>query len=268
MRIWVTVPSATSSRSAVRSCTPSRSMTLPDGTGQPDDAVARAVVLLGHPLGLLGQRGDGEPDAAADLGADPLDAALLDEVLQAGPVAVVAVAEVALRRDDGLDDVDDPIRRDPAERLGQQRVGVVLAGVGHAQAAADVDVVAGDVTGEAVGERRHQADVVGQHVDVVVARPGHGDLELAGQVDVAVDRLGERLRPFGPRNGSGAGWAVTAFSPSTHSSQYDAVWGRKRATRSATSGSTTAWRSSGHGRAHDVAHDVAAGGQRGQQRAG
>ena len=58
-------------------------------------------------------------------------------------MAVVAVAEVALRRDDGLDDVDDVLGRHPAERLGQQRVGVVLAGVAHAEAAADVDVVAG-----------------------------------------------------------------------------------------------------------------------------
>ena len=43
---------------------------------------------------------------------------------------------------------------DPAERLGEQRVGVVLAGVAHAEPAADVDVVAGDVAGRAVGERR------------------------------------------------------------------------------------------------------------------
>ena len=87
--------------------------------------------------------------------------------------------------------------RDPPERLGQQRVGVLLAGVAHAQTAADVDVVARDRSRATAGQRRHQADVVGEHVDVVVARPGHGDLELAGQVGVAVDRLGRTLAPLG-----------------------------------------------------------------------
>ena len=56
-------------------------------------------------LGQGDRRRQREPDASLDLGAQPVDAALLDEVLEAGPVAVVAVAEVALGGDDRLDDV-------------------------------------------------------------------------------------------------------------------------------------------------------------------
>ena len=59
---------------------------------QPDDAVAGAVVLLGRPRRQVRRGVEREPDPAADLGADPLDAPSLDEVLEAGPVAVLAVA--------------------------------------------------------------------------------------------------------------------------------------------------------------------------------
>ena len=117
----------------------------------------------------------------------------------------------------------------------------------------------GQLTGRALGQRRHDADVVGVHVDAVVAGPGDADLELARQVGVAVDRLdvvdrgdgvgaGVRARPFGMRQ---PGSAVTAFSPSTHSSQYVSVRGRKRATISATTGSRTAWRA-GSGSGHAI----------------
>ena len=146
---------------------------------------------------------------AGQLFPHPLDAPGLDQILEAGAVTIPAVAEVALRRDHGLDHVDHVLGRHPAERLGEQRVGVLLAGVAHAEAAADVDVEPGHRTGQSVVERRHDADVVGEHVDVVVARPGDGDLELPRQVDVAVDRLGRTLATRGPRNGSGAGCAVT-----------------------------------------------------------
>ena len=105
-------------------------------------------------------------------------------------MAVRAVTEVPLRRDDGLDDVDHVLRAHPPERLGEERVRVLLAGVAHAEAATDVHVEPGHRTREPIGQDGHDADVVGQHVDVVVARPGHGDLELPRQVHVAVDRLG------------------------------------------------------------------------------
>ena len=118
--------------------------------GQPDDAVAGAVVVLGRPTAPARRAAAiVDADAAADLGADPLDAALLDEVLEAGAVAVVAVAAVALRVTTASTTSTTRSGATQPERHGQPRVGVVLAGVAHAHAAADVDVVAGDVAGRA-----------------------------------------------------------------------------------------------------------------------
>ena len=81
-------------------------------------------------------------------------------------------------------------------------------------------------------------------VDAVVAGPGDPDLELARQVGVAVHRLDSsigsrraRRLTLGPGRLGGDG-----LSPSTHSSQYDAVRGRNRATISATTGASTASR--------------------------
>ena len=48
---------------------------------------------------------------------------------------------------------------------------------------------AGQVASGAAGERREETDVVAVQVDAVVAGPGNGDLELAGQVGGAVDGL-------------------------------------------------------------------------------
>ena len=114
--------------------------------------------------------------------------------------------------------------------------------------AADVDVVAGDVAGEAVAQDRHEADVVGEHVDVVVARPRHADLELAGQVDVAVDRLGRALaaaRALGRQRRRRGGARPSRRRPTAPSTTRSAGGSGRRC--SATSGSSTAWRSSGHG---------------------
>src|SRR6185295_2829206 len=136
------------------------------------------------PRRLRGERDDLEADPPADLGADALDAEVLDRVLQPGPLAVLAVAVVALHGDDRLDEVDDPLRDDPAERHGETWVGVLLAGVAHAHAPADVDVVPGDRAGGDLAHRRDEGDVARQGVDAVVAGPGHRDLELPRQVDV------------------------------------------------------------------------------------
>ena len=90
-----------------------------------------------------------------------------------------------------------------------------------------------------------------EHVDAVVARPGHGDLELPGQVHVAVHRLGDRpVRPRDDAEGQGGAagarrsrpWRRRSTAPSTPT-----VRGRKRVTRSFSSGRSTAWRSSGQG---------------------
>ena len=79
---------------------------------------------------------------------------------------------------------------DVADRLGQVRKGVGVA-VRHAHAAADQHVVADD---PAVLDDGQQAEVLGVDVDAVVVRQRQAGLELARQVDLAVERLRLRWR--------------------------------------------------------------------------
>ncbi len=67
-----------------------------------------------------------QPGALLDLVAQPVDPALFEEVLQSGPVAVVAVAVVALGGDDRLDDVAEVGRRHPGD--GRASSGYVSSG--------------------------------------------------------------------------------------------------------------------------------------------
>jgi hypothetical protein len=111
------------------------------------------------------------------------------------PVATVAV--VSLHGDDGLHDLSEACGLAPAERGGQPGVGVVLPGVTHAQAATHQHHEALRPT----PLHGHDPDVVGEHVDAVVTRPGQADLELPGQVDVAVEGLLGGLRRGRRRHG-------------------------------------------------------------------
>ena len=166
-------------------------------------------------------------DAALDLGPEPVEAPLVDHVLQAGPVAVLAVAEVAVDGDDGLDDVGQVVGRGPHERRGQAGVGVVLPGVALAEAAADEH----DVAGDAVACDGHEADVVGVDVDAVVAGEGEPDLELAGQVGLAVERLdlghlgGDRLVAVDPQLVVGGALRLEAGRQRPGGGE-DAAWSR------------------------------------------
>ena len=145
----------------------------------PAEAVA---VVLEH---VLAYRREGEAAAAFDFGAEPVESAILDRVLEAGALAHFAIAEIALRGQHGLGDGEDLIRTDEAEGSGQQRVGFGIA-VAGAHAAADRDIEAGQ---DAVLDDRDEAEIVGEDVDIVVRRHGEGDLELAWQIGLAVQRL-------------------------------------------------------------------------------
>ena len=68
----------------------------------------RAVVLVGDPRQQRDEFAERFAEAALDLAAEPVDAPLVEEVLEPGPLAVLAVAEVALHGDDRLGDVDHP----------------------------------------------------------------------------------------------------------------------------------------------------------------
>ena len=126
------------SRSQMRPAT-MRSVRCQRPSSPCDPAEAVAVVDEGE----RPRRGEGEPGAAFDFGLEPVQAAIVDRVLQARALAHDAVAEVALRGDHGFGDGDDLVGRDEADHVGQARVGLRIA-VGRAHAAADGDVVAGD----------------------------------------------------------------------------------------------------------------------------
>ena len=189
-------------------------MPLSDPSAATGDVVP-AMVRADFPVGELDGRSERTARALFDLRAQPVDPALLEQVLEAGARPVVAVAVVALRGDDRLDDVADLARRHPSHGLREQRIGVVGPVVGHAHPAAGEHHVARQLAGRPLRERRHDADVVGVDVDAVVARPGDGDLELAWEVRRSVDRLHvvDRIEHVGPRFGRHGAFTVDPHLP-------------------------------------------------------
>ncbi len=117
--------------------------------------------------------------------AEFLDAPVVDDVFDAGPLAVGPVAVVAEQLDAPPRPRPPRRRRDIADRLGQVRKRVGVA-VRHAHAAADQHVVADDA---AVLDDGQQAEVLGVNVDAVVVRRRQAGFELARQIDLAVDRF-------------------------------------------------------------------------------
>ena len=95
------------------------------------------MVLVGDPRRELDRLAEPFAEAPFDLATEPLDAPLVDEVLEASPLAILTVAEVALDGDDRLGDVDHSLWSDPPQRRGEPRIGVVRAGVALSEAAAD-----------------------------------------------------------------------------------------------------------------------------------
>ena len=109
-------------------------------------------------------------EAATEQVLDPpshlVDAESLDDVLEARLLAIAAIAVVALEHDDRLQHLDQLIRLDIGEPRSEAGEGGGAL-VGSTQAATNGEREALD---PAVGHHRHDADVVGQHVDGVVAR--------------------------------------------------------------------------------------------------
>ena len=109
-------------------------------------------------------------------------------------LAVRAVAPVALHGDDGFGDRHRVGGRAEAHHVGGARISVRLA-MGHAHAAADRDVPAGDRAG--IVEDGDEAEIVREYVDVVRRRHRHHDLEFPRQIGLAVDRLDHLLLAAG-----------------------------------------------------------------------
>mmetsp|Transcript_55592 Transcript_55592/g.149919 ORF Transcript_55592/g.149919 Transcript_55592/m.149919 type:complete len:458 (-) Transcript_55592:1068-2441(-) len=120
-----------------------------------------------------------------DLLAVELSSVVLDGVLDAGVLAVGAVAEVARHGHDGLADVLRVLRLAEADDIGQPRVRLLVV-VGEAETATHRDVEAEQLV---VLDDRDEATAVREDVDVVARRDGDGDLVLARQVGHAVDGL-------------------------------------------------------------------------------
>ena len=108
-----------------------------------------------------------------------------DRVFQPRMLAVRTVAVVALHGHHLLRHVHRLLRRAESDHVAGAREGVRLA-MGHPHAAADDHVVADDPP---VLFDRNEAEIVGEHVHVVVRRQCNGDLEFARHVGAAVDRF-------------------------------------------------------------------------------
>ena len=91
---------------------------VPDAAGVDAQRQVPAAVIALDPAEAVAvvdererpRRREREAGAAFDLGLEPVQAAVVDGVLQARALAHVAVAEVALRGDHGLGDGDAPGR--------------------------------------------------------------------------------------------------------------------------------------------------------------
>ena len=127
-----------------------------------------------------------EADALLHFAAEPLDAAVLNRVLEAGVLAVGPVAEIALGGEDGGADLVHLVRGNEAEKISQTGEGLGVA-VAHAESAANGHVVSREFP---VFDDRDVTEVLGEDIDIVGGGDGEACLEFAREVGVAVHRLG------------------------------------------------------------------------------
>mmetsp|Transcript_61252 Transcript_61252/g.189801 ORF Transcript_61252/g.189801 Transcript_61252/m.189801 type:complete len:510 (-) Transcript_61252:992-2521(-) len=125
------------------------------------------------------------PQASLHLLPVPLGPVVLHGVLDARVLAVRAVAEVALHREDSLADVLGVRRLAEADDLREAGEGLLVV-VREPEAAAHGDVETLELAALNDGD---EPAAVCKDVDVVGGRYGHGDLELARQVGLAVQWL-------------------------------------------------------------------------------
>mmetsp|Transcript_17947 Transcript_17947/g.40146 ORF Transcript_17947/g.40146 Transcript_17947/m.40146 type:complete len:303 (+) Transcript_17947:1443-2351(+) len=150
-----------------------------------------------HPVEVfpLGQRGpwlDGLAVVLLDEAAEFVDAEGVNEVLQTGGGADLAVTVVALHRQDSLHGLKEVLLLDESQVIRRARERRLLAvGASHAAANDDVETFQGLPIGL---HDNHTADVVDVEVDAVVARDSECDLELLGKVGTAVQRLNRVAR--------------------------------------------------------------------------
>src|SRR5690606_6492982 len=123
--------------------------------------------------------------SARGLVEKPVVAEAVERVFEAGAMAILAIAEIALDAHHDFGELGGLRRGDEAERFGQTRIAVGAA-VELAHAAANADIKADQ---RAVIDNSDEAEILPEHVDVVDRRNGKPDLEFARQIKVAIDRL-------------------------------------------------------------------------------
>ncbi|TKW57249.1 hypothetical protein CTA1_2221 [Colletotrichum tanaceti] len=126
------------------------------------------------------------PPEILNLGAEHVDAHVVDGVLETGVLAVLAVAVVALDEHDLLAGNVDLVRLDVAEHAANLGVRLLVV-VGGTHTATGEQIEALEVAVLALDG--DQTNVVGVDVGVVVGRDGDGDLELSRQVGRSVQGL-------------------------------------------------------------------------------
>src|SRR5439155_433986 len=126
------------SASPRRSSSPSSSSITP-GSTRSDSASARPHVADPHG----GRRRQCAAQPLLHLRAEPVEAPIVQQILEARVPAVAAVAVVALHRQHRLGDLDHVFRCGKPQRIGESRVGDLLA-VGHPQPPTDQHVESGN----------------------------------------------------------------------------------------------------------------------------
>ena len=150
----------------------------------------QVIVHVAHPHGRRRRQCAAQP--LLHLRAEPVEAPIVQQILEARVPAVAAVAVVALHRQYRLGDLDHVFRCGKPQRIGESRVGDLLA-VGHPQPPTDQHVESGNAV--PVGDRQ-ETQIVAVDVGAVVVRKRYRRLELARQIALAVDRIGlGRRRP-------------------------------------------------------------------------
>ena len=112
---------------------------------------------------------------------EPIQPQSVDGVFQPSMLAVGTVAVIALHGDDRFRHVHRVLRPAEADHVAGARIGLGLA-MGHPHAAANHHVVADDPPR---CDDRDEAQIVREHVDIVVRRQRDGDLELPRQIGAA-----------------------------------------------------------------------------------
>ena len=117
--------------------------------------------------------------------AHEFHAALGHDVFESRPLAVGAVAEIAVNRQHGLRHLDEFVRREKADDIRQARISLLIA-VAAAHASANGEVVANQPV---VLDDGDEPKAVRENIQVVHRRYHEGDFEFARQISFAVERV-------------------------------------------------------------------------------